>query len=78
MGSVGYPALTQPFHPPLRTSTWVNFICLNRCATRALVPSWGQEQYSTRVLSRGRVLAQVGTLPGSRRTAPLIILPLLA
>lgn len=42
--SSGSPAFAQPPSPPLRILTSRNPTLLSNCATRALVPSSGQEQ----------------------------------
>ena len=43
-GSVGSPAFTHSFHPPLRAKTFVYPMPINCRATQALVSSFGQEQ----------------------------------
>lgn len=46
---------------------------MSSCATRALVYSPGQAQYSTKVLSLEYLFAQDATCPGSSRTAVWIL-----
>jgi hypothetical protein len=47
LGATGYPAAFQPFHPPLSTQMFSNPARFMIRATRALVCSAGQAQYTT-------------------------------
>ena len=51
--STGYPSASQPSKPPARGLTRVIPNARSCSATRALVASFGQEQYSTMSRSRG-------------------------
>src|SRR5208282_3126554 len=52
-GSIGYPRSIQASKPPRSGRTRVIPHFLSCSATRALVASFGQEQYNTRSRSRG-------------------------
>jgi hypothetical protein len=61
LGSMGLPAFSHAPQPPFKTQTWEKPRFRNCCATRALLPSFLQAQYTTILLFFGRPGAQVAT-----------------
>src|SRR5208283_1640341 len=70
--STGYLLSSHSFQPPLSTETFLKPALASSCATRALVPSWGQAQYKTIFWSLEYLPIHSLASAGTCRCAPFI------